>query len=83
MMADKPLTDLRHDNLTVSALNEAEIGIDKGEPEPDIVVFDLVKTFFAFVWIIFGDGNFPFQDIQIDQRFQIFCKAGGFGLQYC
>ena len=81
-MTDKPLTDLRHDDLTVSALNEAEIGIDKGEPKPNIIVLDLVKTFFAFIGIVFGDGNFPFKNIQIDQCFQIFSKTGGFGFQY-
>jgi hypothetical protein len=40
MMTDKPLTDLRHDNISVSALNEAEIGIDIGEPKPNIIVLD-------------------------------------------
>ena len=81
MAGDKALSDLIQHDPAVAALDEAHIGIHKGKPETEIIVLDFIQSALAFLRVIFRDRDFTLQNIQIDQRFQIFGQAGGLDLQ--
>ena len=81
MTGDQALADLVQNDLTVAALDKAHVGIDEGKPEADIIVLDPVKAALALLRVLLGDGYLALQNIQIDQRFQIFGQTGGLDLQ--
>jgi hypothetical protein len=81
MAGDKALSDLIQHDPAVAALDEAHIGIHKGKPETDIIILDFIQSALAFFRVILRDGHLALQDVQIDQRFQIFGQAGGLDLQ--
>ena len=81
MVFHQAVSDFAHHDAAVSAFDEAHVGIDKGKPEPQVVVLDLVQPLLALFRIILGNWNLPFQNIQVDQGLQILGQAGGFRFQ--
>lgn len=81
VLINQTLLNLIKRDVAVTAFNEAHVGIYKGKPKPQIIIFDFVQTLFALFRVVFCDRNFPLQNIQIDQRLKILGQAGGLNLQ--
>ena len=70
VISDKTFSDFFHDIFCVSTLNVTLIWINKGKPETDIIVFDMIQPLLALLRFLFRDGHFPLYKVQIDQRLQ-------------
>ena len=81
MAADDSLANPVRNKIAVPALDKAHVWVNKSKPEADVVVFYFVETAFASFWIFFCYWDFPFQDVEVRQGFQIFSQAVRFDLQ--
>ena len=75
------VADLVQDDVAVAAFDEAAVGIDEGKPEADIVILDPVQAPLALFGVLLGDGDFPLQDVQVDQGLEVLCQDRSLCLQ--